>query len=79
MYELVFCEFNFVHQAKMDGLFFTDPECPKVTFLLRALGARAGWTAFTAKWPPDLVATNMIASQRMTAGAAVSMSRTFQK
>src|SRR5260370_5772564 len=31
-----------------------------------------GWLAFTAKWPPSLLATNVIAGQRMTAGTELS-------
>jgi hypothetical protein len=41
---------------------------------------QAGWRAFTAKWPPNLVATNVVASQRMTIGTELFISeRTFQK
>src|SRR5262249_7222254 len=40
----------------------------------RALAARGLRQAFTAKWPRSLVATNLIAGHRMTAGTDVSTS-----
>jgi peptide methionine sulfoxide reductase MsrB len=56
----------------MNELVFTNAGWPKVTHYQERSG-EAGWPAFTAKWQTNLVATDGIASQGMTAGA------TFQK
>jgi hypothetical protein len=55
----------------MDELVFTNQGWPKV-MLYQERSWPGRLAAFTAKWPPNLVATNVIARRRMTAGIDVS-------
>src|SRR5262249_11913979 len=57
----------------MDELYFTNPECPKVTPIASFSGL-PGSLAFTAQWPSKLITINVIATQTMTAGTDVSTS-----